>query len=56
VFGEGAPGKTGVEMWGIIKKIKMSDQFREKVPGGARWQTTRLLVCARVFAQRETVT
>ena len=31
---EGALGKTGVEMWGIIKKIKVSDQLREKVARG----------------------
>ena len=49
----GTLGKTGAEMWGIIKKIEVSDQFREKVPGEARWQITRLLVCARHFAERD---
>ena len=31
---EGALGKIGVEMWGIIRKVKVSDQFRGKVAWG----------------------
>ena len=31
--------------------VKVLDKCGEKVPGEARWQTTRLLMCTRVFAQ-----